>query len=252
MARETFDRQLAALRHSTILLGEQAQAAVEQAIDAFTRQDLALAHKVVNEDLGINRIERQVLDESTTLLALQAPVATDLRTIIGVSRIANHFERIGDHARDIGNSTIRSAADPPLGEMPHLTVMLGRVIAMVHDGLRAYTEADVSLAETGKFARANIRSADKKIEVAIAPKNEVRVFPSIADRYIKVSVNGELRNASLDVLNVLGEVVEKRDAINIYGEETMYLDVSNLSSGTYVVSLSSDTQQQTGRFIIHR
>lgn len=146
MAREAFDRQLAALRQSTILLGEQAKTAVEQALEAFTTQNLTLARKVVEEDAGINRIEHQVLDESTTLLALQAPVATDLRTIVGISRIANHFERVGDYARDIGNSTIRSASDPPLGDLPHLTVMLGRVVAMVHDGLSAYRAADVSLA----------------------------------------------------------------------------------------------------------
>lgn len=146
MAREHFTRQLADLRQRALLLAEQTQSAIGQAIDAFQRQDAVLARKVVDEDGGINRIEREVLDRSTTLLMLEAPVASDLRLIIGISRIANHFERAADHARDMANSTLRAVDTPQLGEMLHLTRLIDDVSAMVSEGVVAIQTMDPVLA----------------------------------------------------------------------------------------------------------
>ncbi|MDB5057986.1 MAG: phoU [Chloroflexi bacterium] len=146
MTRVRFAQQLDALNDATVILGEQAATAVRQAIQAFTLFDTALAARVVDEDLGINRMEHQILDSAALLLTLQAPVASDLRRILGVSRVASDFERIADHARDIARATLRLAAPPSVGSQGDLDLLISQASVMLRDGLRCYAENDPILA----------------------------------------------------------------------------------------------------------
>jgi phosphate transport system protein len=146
VTRERFAQQLDELNAATVLLGEQAATAVGQAIQAFTLYDPVLASHVVDEDPGLNRMERQILDDASLLLALQAPVARDLRRILGISRVASDFERIGDHARDIARAAIRLAAPPLIGDQGDLHQLITQAEGMLRDGLRSYAEGDVALA----------------------------------------------------------------------------------------------------------
>lgn len=146
MPRTQFDHDLSALNDAALILGEQAQTAVSQAIQAFESADLALATRIVDEDPGINRLERGVLDNATTLLMLQAPVARDLRQVLGITRIASNFERIGDHARDMGRTVLRLAGTPPLIEHGDFQLMAGQVQTMLRDGLRCLEHLDADLA----------------------------------------------------------------------------------------------------------
>jgi phosphate transport system protein len=146
VTRERFNNQLEALNEATIMLGDQARTATLQAIQAFTTFDTALASRVEDEDQGINRLERQILDDSALLLTLQAPVASDLRRILGISRIASDLERIGDHARDIARATMRLAAPAFTGDQGDFNLLVTQAETMVRDGLRALAENDVELA----------------------------------------------------------------------------------------------------------
>jgi phosphate transport system protein len=146
LTRERFSQQLGALSAATAVLGEQAATAVQQSIQAFMTFDTALAERVVEEDAGINQMERQILDDAAVLLMLQAPVASDLRRILGVSRVAASFERIGDHAASIAKAVLRLAAPPALGDQGDLELIVRQVTVMLHDGLRSYVENDVELA----------------------------------------------------------------------------------------------------------
>ncbi len=146
MPRERFNRELTALSRATVILGEQAATAVAEAAKAFTTADLALAVKVDDEDAGINRIERQILDDAASLLALQAPVASDLRRILGISRIAADFERIGDHARDIARTTLRLAGATPVDPQGDLALLADQTQVMLQAGLRALDAEDVDQA----------------------------------------------------------------------------------------------------------
>jgi len=146
VTRERFAQQLDELSAATVLLGEQAAAAVAQAIQAFTTYDPVLASRVVDEDPALNRMERQILDDASVLLALQAPVARDLRRILGVSRVASDFERIGDHARDIARASLRLAAPPLIGDQGDLDQLIVQAEGMLRDGLRSYAAGDVELA----------------------------------------------------------------------------------------------------------
>jgi phosphate transport system protein len=146
MPRTQFEHDLKALNDATLILGEQAATAVSQAIQAFQTSDLALAARIVEEDPGINRLERGVLESATTLLMLQAPVARDLRQIVGVSRIAANFERIGDHARDVARTVLRLAGAPPLLIHGDFQLLAGQVQIMLRDGLQSLEQLDSVLA----------------------------------------------------------------------------------------------------------
>jgi phosphate transport system protein len=146
MPRERFGQQLDALTAATVVLGEQAATAVLQSVQAFLTFDSPLAMRVVDEDAAINRMERQVLDDAALLLTLQAPVASDLRRILGVSRVASDLERIGDHARNIAQHSLRLAAMPDLGGQGDLDLLIAQTSSMLREGLRAYAESDVELA----------------------------------------------------------------------------------------------------------
>jgi phosphate transport system protein len=146
MPRTQFEHDLKALNDATLVLGEQAATAVSQAIQAFQTSDMALATRIVEEDQGINRMERGVLESATRLLLLQAPVARDLRQLLGVPRIASNFERIGDHARDIGRAVVRLAGAPPVLMHGDFQLMAAQVQTMLRDGLRSLEEFDTELA----------------------------------------------------------------------------------------------------------
>jgi phosphate transport system protein len=146
LTRERFAQQLSALSAATLILGEQAATAVTQSVQAFTNFDVYLAARVVEEDAGINRMEHQILDDAALLLTLQAPVASDLRRILGVSRAASDLERIGDHAKSIAQATLRLASPPAVGTQGDLAQLITQVDVMLRDGLRCYAELDVDLA----------------------------------------------------------------------------------------------------------
>jgi phosphate transport system protein len=146
MVRQRFEQALIELGNSTSILGEQAAAAVEQATCALLQQDQILAQRVVAEDTGINRMERKILDDAGDLLALQAPVASDLRRILGISRIASNFERIGDHARDIARGIIRLNGAAYIDIQNDLPTLVTRVKNMLQEGLHCFMTANVAQA----------------------------------------------------------------------------------------------------------
>jgi phosphate transport system protein len=142
MARQRFEQALIDLGNSTAILGEQAGTAVQQATQALLERNIVLAQSVVSEDAGINRMERKILDDAADLLALQAPVASDLRRILGISRIASNFERIGDHARDIARGIIRLNGAALVDAQNDLPTLVVRVNAMLREGLQCYVTAN--------------------------------------------------------------------------------------------------------------
>jgi len=114
MVRETFEGQLAKLKDKLVYMSQRVDAAIDQALQSLINQDTALADKVISEDEQINQIQRELEEESLTLIATQQPMASDLRTILAVSHIAYELERIGDHAEGIARIARRLAGQPPL------------------------------------------------------------------------------------------------------------------------------------------
>ncbi len=104
--------------------------AVEQnlidALDAVMKNNPVLASKVIASDGKINQFEIEIDNSVVDILALQQPVASDLRLILAIQKINNDLERIGDHAVNIAESAlglIETPQDEPLLEIPNMAVI---------------------------------------------------------------------------------------------------------------------------------
>lgn len=145
--RQTYDQELETLRKELLLMGKLVAAAIDEAVTSLATQDVELAHKVIVGDDVIDNLEISIEDKCMVLIARQQPMARDLRIISTGLKITTDLERMGDHAYDIANVTLRLANQPlikPLVDIPRMAKMAQK---MLYDSLEAYTRMDIALAE---------------------------------------------------------------------------------------------------------
>ncbi|MBI3006456.1 MAG: phosphate signaling complex protein PhoU [Ignavibacteriales bacterium] len=143
-----FERELEGLKTSLVKMGSVVEQNLEQAIQALMNDDAGLAKKVVEGDERVNSLEIEIDNAIIDLLALQQPVASDLRLIIAVQKINNDLERIGDHAVNIAESAVNLVKTPgnePLMEIPKMAEITTRMLRHALDG---FILLDAKLAKT--------------------------------------------------------------------------------------------------------
>jgi phosphate transport system protein len=126
-----FERELESLKTTVIKMGSVVEDSFSNAIEAVLHEDTALAKKVIDADGRINALEIEIDNAVIDLLALQQPVATDLRLILAVQKINNDLERIGDHAVNVAESAEWLAATPakePLLQIPRMAELTRTVL----------------------------------------------------------------------------------------------------------------------------
>jgi phosphate transport system protein len=144
--RTHFDRELTDLRNQVVDLGSRTEQAIRWAMDSLRRRDLNLARVVVEGDYEINRSRFEIEDHAVNLIAMQQPMATDLRTIIAAIHIVTELERIADHAEGIARISLmlgEQSLPQPLGR---LSEMADRGVAMMHNSIIAFIDRDIDLA----------------------------------------------------------------------------------------------------------
>ena len=144
--RRTFEDQLDELQNDLLRLGRFVEEALSKAIDALVRGDLQQAKQVVADDDFADDMHVGIQMRAMQLLALQQPMARDLRVIGSSLRIVMDLERIGDHAVDIAK-VARSMAGlsffKPLVDIPQLGELSRK---MIGDSLQAFITHDRDLA----------------------------------------------------------------------------------------------------------
>ncbi|KTF04655.1 MULTISPECIES: phosphate signaling complex protein PhoU [Trueperella] len=99
--REQFRQQMQELSDTLVLQAKAAAKAMNGAAASLTDANLALAERVIDADHSIDMLERNIDDMGISLLARQAPVAGDLRTVVSALRLSATLERMGDLARHV-------------------------------------------------------------------------------------------------------------------------------------------------------
>ena len=119
-----FEHDLEELKQRLLWMGSLAERAVHQAVQAVLDGEERLAEAVLGEEDAINEMQIEIDERVQRLLALQAPMATDLRFLLAVSRINGDLERIGDQAVNIAQSAMRILRHPqvkPYVDLPRMS-----------------------------------------------------------------------------------------------------------------------------------
>lgn len=141
-----FHEELALLKRKVLEMSAYAERSVGRAIQAFQERDAEMADRVVEQDATINRLDCEIDAFCLRLLALDQPMAVDLRFIVGSMRFASHLERVGDQAAGIAKRAIQLAQRPPLPLNPKFETVGALATEMLKNAVTAYNHNDVSMA----------------------------------------------------------------------------------------------------------
>lgn len=141
-----FHDQMDELKSLLLTMSNRAEDLVEQAVDSLLNHDLGIAEMVIAADKEVNDLEVEIEQRAVALLALQQPMARDLRFIVGAIKVSNDLERIGDHAVNIAQSAQRLIQQrATLIPDPEIEDMARRARRMLGDALDAFLRADGTL-----------------------------------------------------------------------------------------------------------
>ena len=141
-----FEQELNELKEQLLLMGGRAESIVRKSIESLRRSDAVLAQQVFDDDHAIDRQEIDVEERCIRLLALQQPLAGDLRAITAALKISNDLERVGDHAVNIAGGTVRLAGKPLLKPLVDIPRMADLAVGMLHESLDAFVRRDAESA----------------------------------------------------------------------------------------------------------
>jgi phosphate transport system protein len=145
--KEHFAEQLEDLRRNLILLGGEVERQIQRSIEALIEADEKKAEEVIASDEEIDRMEMMVEEQAVQLLALQQPVAVDLRFLVAALKINNDLERIGDHAVNIAEGAQRLASQKPFKPFIDISYMAEVAMSMLKQSLDAFVNRDAELAK---------------------------------------------------------------------------------------------------------
>lgn len=146
MVRVEYTYELEHLRGAVVAMSSMVDKAISRAIESLMRQDVRMADDVIAADRSVNSQRWSIEEDALRIIATQAPMAGDLRSIAAAIHIVTDLERMGDHASGIAKIVVDTASEPllkPLVDIPRM----GEISrSMLNDSISAYIEADADAA----------------------------------------------------------------------------------------------------------
>lgn len=105
--RTIFNEKLAEIHRDLLQLGRMTNEAIYKSVKSLVDHDVKLAQEVIERDKEINKKENEIDHKCYEIIALEQPNASDLRRVLSVMRASSDIERMGDHAQNISEVTIR-------------------------------------------------------------------------------------------------------------------------------------------------
>lgn len=141
-----FEKELESLKTTLIRMGSVVEEECKLAMKSVFDEDVPAAQKVIESDDRINSFEIEIDNAVIDILALQQPVASDLRLILAAQKISNDLERIGDHAVNIAEAALQLAKIKPKEPQLEIPKMAEIAAAMLRDALDSFVHVSPELA----------------------------------------------------------------------------------------------------------
>jgi phosphate transport system protein len=142
-----YEQQLRILKEKLLLMSHKAEQMISDSIKALVERRPTLAEEVIARDDEIDKLEIESDDLCYEILALEQPVARDLRFIATALKIVKDIERIGDIAVNIAERAQELIHEPELKRLVDLPIMADAAQKILKESLDAFVNSDVDLAE---------------------------------------------------------------------------------------------------------
>jgi phosphate transport system protein len=204
-----FHDELAQLKQKLLDMSALAEQLVERSIKSLLDHERAAAEEVISGDKRVNELEVEIEQRAIRLLALQQPMARDLRFLVGAIKIASDLERVGDHAVNIAQSAVRLVDyGGRLTPAPEIEDMARRSRLMLSQGIDAFIRGDGALGR-------EVCKADDAVDAI-----HDSVFRSLLTHMMESARN---ITPSLELLLVSRNLERVADLATNIGEDAVYL-----------------------------
>ncbi len=201
-----FDPVLDHLRERLLRMGSLAEGILDKAIRAVWERRPDLAREVRIDDLEIDRLDLDIDEAVLRALALQAPVAEDLRQVIAIKMMATDLERVGDLARNIAKSALRLSEKPPLPLPPKLEEVADGARRLLRLALDSFVDADPAKAQA-------VLDADDRVD-----DDQERV---VRDAILEIGAHPELTSQEVDLILIAKNLERVADHATNIAEDTI-------------------------------
>lgn len=205
-----FDEDLANLRTHVLQMGGLVETQVSAAIDAYSTGEVASVKSIVETDRKVNDLEKSIDDDCAHIIAKRQPTASDLRLVLGITKIVTDLERAGDEAKKIAKGVRR------IYENGHLPAQYGI-------GVRHIAEAALNMVRQAldAFARMDAAQAAEVIRADGAVDTE---FKSIVRQLIThMMEDPRTITTSIDIIWISRAIERIGDHAKNVAEQVIYI-----------------------------
>jgi phosphate transport system protein len=157
MPRADFEMNLTLVQEEIIQLSSMVEKAIYKSVDALKKRDVEASQQVIDEDDLIDLKQQALEERCIELIALESPIAGDLRILISAMMIANELERMGDYAEGIAKISVSMGNLPPLKPLIDIPRMAEKAVVMLRNSAQAFISRDVDLAS-------NVVASDDEVD----------------------------------------------------------------------------------------
>ena len=157
MPRADFEMNLTLVQEEIIQLSSMVEKAIYKSVDALKKRDVGASQQVIDEDDLIDLKQQALEERCIELIALESPIAGDLRILISAMMIANELERMGDYAEGIAKISVSMGNLPPLKPLIDIPRMAEKAVVMLRNSTQAFISRDVDLAS-------NVVASDDEVD----------------------------------------------------------------------------------------
>lgn len=142
MTRNVLDKRMKLLTAELAEMGSLVEKQIYNSIEAFKSKDMKLAEEVMKNDDKVDALNRKIEEQCLKLMAMESPVATDLRKIFTTSKIVTDLERMADYAVDICKITKRVEFEVLGEECEPIWQMVDILRSMIKESIEAFVNND--------------------------------------------------------------------------------------------------------------